>query len=48
MRAARILAISMKACMPIAQKNDSRGANLSTESPAATPARTYSIPFAMV
>ena len=33
-RAARSLATSMKKFMPIAQKNDSRGANVSTSSPA--------------
>ncbi len=47
-RAARILAISMKKFMPIAQKKDSRGANASISRPAATPARTYSTPSANV
>ena len=47
-RAARILAISMKKFMPIAQKNESRGANLSMPSPPATPARAYSMPSASV
>ena len=47
-RAARILAISMKKFMPIAQKNDSLGANASMSRPAATPARTYSTPSASV
>ena len=32
-RAARILATSMKKFMPMAQKNDRRGANVSTSSP---------------
>ena len=45
-RAARILATSMKKFMPIAQKNDSRGANASMSSPAASPARMYSTPSA--
>ena len=36
-RAARILATSMKKFMPIAQKNDSRGAKRSTSRPAAKP-----------
>ena len=48
MRAARSLATSMKKFMPIAQKNDSRGANWSTLMPAATPARRYSTPSASV
>jgi hypothetical protein len=47
-RAARILATSMKKFMPIAQKKDSRGANLSTSSPTALPARMYSTPSASV
>ncbi len=47
-RAARCLAISMKAFMPAFQKNDRRGAKLSTGRPAATPARTYSTPSARV
>ncbi len=47
-RAARILATSMKKFMPIAQKNDSRGANLSMSRPALVPARTYSTPSASV
>jgi hypothetical protein len=47
-RAARILATSMKKFMPIAQKNERRGANASTSSPAAMPVRTYSTPSASV
>ena len=47
-RAARILATSMKKFMPIAQKNDSRGAKRSTSRPAARPARRYSTPSASV
>ena len=47
-RAARSLATSMKKFMPIAQKNDSRGANASTSSPASIPARRYSTPSASV
>ncbi len=47
-RAARNFATSMKKFIPIAQKNDSRGANLSTSSPAAMPARMYSTPSASV
>jgi hypothetical protein len=47
-RAARSLAISMKKFMPMPQKNDSRGANASTSSPAARPARRYSTPSARV
>ncbi len=47
-RAARILATSMKKFIPIAQKNDRRGANLSMSSPAAIPARMYSTPSASV
>jgi hypothetical protein len=47
-RAARILATSMKKFMPMAQKNDSRGANTSTSRPTALPARRYSTPSASV
>jgi len=47
-RAARSFATSMKKFMPTAQKNDSRGANRSMASPAASPARTYSTPSASV
>ncbi len=47
-RAARSLATSMKKFMPIAQKNDSRGANASTSRPASRPARMYSTPSARV
>jgi len=47
-RAARILAISTKKFMPIAQKNESRGANWSTASPRDSAARTYSSPSASV
>ncbi|CAM5263522.1 hypothetical protein SVIOM74S_03391 [Streptomyces violarus] len=47
-RAARSLATSMKKFMPIAQKNDSRGANASTSRPASRPARMYSTPSASV
>ena len=47
-RAARIFATSMKKFMPIAQKNDSRGANASTPRPTALPARMYSTPSASV
>ncbi|MEY9231964.1 hypothetical protein ABIF78_004287 [Bradyrhizobium japonicum] len=47
-RAARSLATSMKKFMPIAQKNDSRGAKRSTSRPAARPARRYSTPSASV
>lgn len=47
-RAARSLATSMKKFMPIAQKKDSRGANWSISMPAATPARAYSMPSAIV
>ena len=47
-RAARILAISMKKFMPIAQKKESRGANASMSRPTPTPARTYSTPSASV
>jgi hypothetical protein len=48
MRAARILAISMKKFMPIAQKNESRGAKSSIASPRDSAARTYSSPSASV
>ncbi|QYC41070.1 hypothetical protein Nocox_17290 [Nonomuraea coxensis DSM 45129] len=47
-RAARSLATSMKKFIPMHQKNDNRGANASTSSPAPTPARRYSIPSASV
>ncbi len=47
-RAARILAISMKKLVEIAQKNDRRGANWSMVSPAARPALMYSTPSASV
>ena len=47
-RAARSLATSMKKFIPIAQKNDSRGANLSMSRPASRPARMYSTPSASV
>ncbi len=47
-RAARSFATSMKKFMPIAQKNDRRGANASTSSPTACPARRYSTPSARV
>src|SRR6185437_17035546 len=47
-RAARILATSVKKCMPMAQKNDSRGAKASMVSPASSPARMYSMPSARV
>ena len=47
-RAARSLATSMKTFIPMAQKNDSRGANASTDMPAASPARRYSTPSASV
>ena len=47
-RAARILAISMKKFMPIAQKKLSRGANWSMVSPESSPARMYSTPSASV
>ncbi len=47
-RAARILATSMKKFMPIAQKNDSRGAKASMSSPTSSPARMYSTPSASV
>ena len=48
MRAARNLATSMKKFMPIAQKNESRGANWSMLMPAAIPALMYSTPSASV
>ena len=48
MRAARSLAISMNGFIPMAKKKLSRGAKSSTESPAAMPLRTYSIPSASV
>ena len=38
----------MKKFVPIAQKNDRRGANWSTLMPAEIPARRYSIPSASV
>ena len=47
-RAARILAISVKKFIPIAQKNDRRGAKASTSRPASRPACTYSRPSARV
>ena len=47
-RAARNLAASMKKFMPIAKKNDSRGAKSSTSRPFAIAARTYSRPSASV
>ena len=47
-RAARSLAISMKKSMPMAKKNDSRPANLSTSRPRAVAVRTYSSPSAIV
>ncbi len=47
-RPARSLAISMEKFMPMAQKKDSRGANLSMSSPASRPARRYSTPSASV
>src|SRR5580692_1712627 len=47
-RPARSLATSMKKFMPIAQKNDSRGANASMSRPDARPARRYSTPSASV
>ena len=47
-RAARSFATSMKKFMPIPQKNDNRGANASTSSPASIPARRYSTPSASV
>ena len=47
-RAARSFATSMKKFMPMAQKNDSRGAKASMSRPAASPARMYSTPSASV
>ncbi|MDQ1201716.1 hypothetical protein QE449_002334 [Rhodococcus sp. SORGH_AS303] len=47
-RPARSLATSMKKFMPMAQKKDSRGANVSMSMPAASPARMYSTPSARV
>ncbi|SKZ08186.1 Uncharacterised protein [Mycobacteroides abscessus subsp. abscessus] len=47
-RAARSLATSMKKFMPMPQKNESRGANLSMSRPASIPARMYSTPSASV
>ena len=47
-RAARSFATSMKKFMPMAQKNDRRGAKRSTARPASMPARTYSTPSASV
>ena len=47
-RAARILATSMKKFIPMAQKNDRRGAKTSTSRPTALPARMYSTPSARV
>ena len=47
-RAARILAISMKWFIPIAQKKDRRGAKASTSIPALIPVRRYSRPSARV
>ena len=47
-RAARILAISIKWFVPIAQKNDKRGAKASISIPAFTPAFKYSHPSANV
>ena len=47
-RAARSLATSMKKFMPMAQKNDSRGANWSIVMPVSSPARMYSTPSASV
>ena len=47
-RPARSLATSMKKFMPMAQKNDSRGANASTSIPASLPAFRYSTPSASV
>ena len=46
--AARIFAISMKWFIPIARKNDRRGANWSTSIPAAIPVLRYSRPSARV
>ncbi len=47
-RAALILAISIKWFIPTAQKNDKRGANWSTLIPAFIPVRRYSKPSAKV
>ena len=47
-RAARSFATSMKKFIPIAKKNESRGANASTLIPDAMPVRTYSSPSASV
>ncbi len=47
-RAARSLAISIRAFMPMPQKKLRRGAKASTSRPARTPVRTYSIPSARV
>ncbi len=47
-RAALSLAISMKKFMPMAKKNDRRGAKASTSRPPARAARTYSRPSARV
>jgi hypothetical protein len=38
----------MKKLIPVAQKNDSRGAKASMSRPAAAPARMYSMPSASV
>jgi hypothetical protein len=47
-RAARSFATSMKKFIPVAKKNERRGANASTSIPDATPVRTYSSPSASV
>jgi hypothetical protein len=47
-RAARYLAISSKKSMWALKKNDSRGANVSIGSPAASPSSTYAKPSASV
>ena len=47
-RAARILATSMKRFLPCAQKNESRGAKASMSMPALMPVRRYSRPSASV
>src|SRR5699024_8126155 len=47
-RPARSLAISMEKFIPIAQKNDRRGANLSMSRPESRPARMSSTPSASV
>ena len=47
-RPARSLATSMKKFIPMPQKKDSRGANLSMSSPASRPALMYSTPSASV